>query len=123
MTDLWELWWTTLPGPESLPSSRGWNNPVIVLTEGINDAEFLSEALEIIYPHLTDLIRFLDYGQRPMGGAGPVLVSVKAFAAAGIANRLVAVLDNDTAAADALRTLDQARLPWQIRVIGYPNSI
>lgn len=46
--------------------------------------------------------------------------TVRAFAAAGIANRVVALFDNDTAATDALRSLDQARLPENIRVRQYP---
>src|SRR5262249_2385229 len=52
------------------------------------------------------------------------LATVKAFAAAGITNRVVAVLDNDTAAADALRTLSQPglpALPAHIRVMQYPS--
>jgi hypothetical protein len=94
--------------------------PVIVLTEGITDAEFLSTALAVLHPHLTDLIRFLDYERKPEGSASAVLRAVRAFDAAGIANRVVAVLDNDTAAGDALRGYGQVRLSDGIRVIQYP---
>src|SRR5262249_8934669 len=71
--------------------------------EGTTDTEFLSAALAVLQPHVTDLVRFLDYERKPEGGAVAVLRTVRAFDAAGIANRVVAVLDNDTAAADALR--------------------
>jgi hypothetical protein len=94
--------------------------PVIVLTEGITDAEFLSKALVVLHPHLTDLVRFLDYERKPEGSASAVLRAVRAFDAAGIANRVVAVLDNDTAAADALRGHAWIRLSDGIRVIQYP---
>jgi hypothetical protein len=94
--------------------------PIIVLTEGTTDAEFLGNALSILHPELTDLVRFLDYERKPEGGAGAVLRAVRAFDAAGIANRIVAVLDNDTAAADALRGYQQAKLSERIRVIQYP---
>jgi hypothetical protein len=57
--------------------------PVIVLTEGITDAEFLSKALVVLYPHLTDLVRFLDYERKPEGSASAVLRTVRAFDAAG----------------------------------------
>jgi hypothetical protein len=42
---------------------------MIVLTEGKTDAEFLGAALTLLYPHLTDLVRFLDYERRPEGGS------------------------------------------------------
>jgi hypothetical protein len=96
------------------------NGPVVVLTEGRTDAEFLSAGLRILYPHLTDLIRFLDYDYRPEGGVGALVRMVRAFTAAGIVNRVVAIFDNDTAAADGLRVLETAKLPSHIRIMHYP---
>ena len=40
---------------------------MVVLTEGRTDAEFLAAALAVLYPHLTDLVRFLDYERRRDG--------------------------------------------------------
>jgi hypothetical protein len=94
--------------------------PIVVLTEGKTDIAVLEPALRLLHPHLSDLVRFMDYGERPAGGAGPLVNTVRSFAAAGIANRVVALFDNDTAATDALRSLDQARLPDNIRVRQYP---
>jgi hypothetical protein len=61
----------------------------------------------------------MDFGQRPNGGAGALVNAVKSFAAAGIANRVVALFDNDTAAADTLRSWDRSRLPANIRACQY----
>ena len=95
--------------------------PVVVLTEGVAaDAEFLSSALAVLHPHLTDLVRFLDYDRKPEGSASAVLRAARAFDAAGIANRVVAILDNDTAGADVLRGSAQPRLSDGIRLIQYP---
>jgi hypothetical protein len=96
------------------------HSPIVVLTEGKTDIAVLEPALRLLYPHLNDLVRFMDYGERPAGGAGPLMNTVRSFAAAGIANRVVALFDNDTAATDALRSLDRARLPDNIRVRQYP---
>jgi hypothetical protein len=63
----------------------------------------------------------MDFGQRPVGGAGPLVNMVRAFAASGIANRVVALFDYDTAAADALRNLDLQSLPTNIHVRQYPE--
>ncbi len=86
----------------------------------ITDIEFPEPALQLLYPHLVDLIRFMDFGQRPQGSASALVTTVKAFAAAGVANRVVALFDNDTAAADALRSWDRSMLPASIRVCQYP---
>jgi HEPN/Toprim N-terminal domain 1 len=96
------------------------HTPIVILTEGKTDAEFLQAAVDILYPHLDDVLRFLDYNERPDGGAGALVRLVRAFAAAGIANQVVAVFDNDTAAADALRPLARASLPLNITVLQYP---
>lgn len=96
------------------------HTPIVILTEGKTDAEFLQMAVGILYPHLDDVLRFLDFSERPDGGAGALVRMVRAFAAAGIANRVVAVFDNDTAAADALRPLARAALPPNIAVMQYP---
>jgi hypothetical protein len=106
---------------QTISGMAGMHAPTVVLTEGRTDAEFLAAALAIIYPHLTDLIRFLDYERRPEGGVSALVRMVRAFSAAGIVNRVVAVFDNDTAAADALRVIEHAILPAQIQVIRYPT--
>jgi hypothetical protein len=76
--------------------------------------------LKVLYPHLTDLIRFLDYDQKTEGGAGALVRMVRAFAAAGIVNRIIAIFDNDTAATDALRVLNKSKLSPQLQVMQYP---
>jgi hypothetical protein len=95
--------------------------PMVVLTEGSTDAEFLSAALMLRYPYLVDLVRFLDYGERPEGGVAALLRLVRSFAAAGIANRVVALFDNDAAAQDGLRGLRAADLPANIALLRYPD--
>lgn len=107
-------------GLSAMRSAAAIHAPVVVLTEGKTDIAVLEPALRLLYPHLSDLVRFMDYGERPAGGAGPLLNTVRSFAAAGIANRVVALFDNDTAASDVLRSLDLARLPDNIRVRQYP---
>lgn len=95
--------------------------PTIVLTEGVSDQRALQAALRLLYPHLEDLYTFLDFeAMRVRGGAPAVVGLVKAFAAAGIANRIIALLDNDTAAHIALRDLRTLTLPRNIRVLTYP---
>lgn len=95
--------------------------PTIVLTEGITDQRALQAALQLLYPHLADLYTFLDFESMRVRGGAPALVGmIKAFAAAGITNRVVALFDNDTAAHSALRELRGIALPSNMRVLPYP---
>jgi hypothetical protein len=95
-------------------------SPIVVLTEGSTDAEFLRAGLELLYPHLTDLVRFLDPRARSEGSAGALVNTVKAFAAAGITNRIVAAFDDDGAASDALKQLKAVALPPNIVIMQFP---
>jgi hypothetical protein len=107
-------------GLAAMRAAAAVHAPIIVLTEGRTDIQVLEPALGLLYPHLTDLIRFMDYAERPEGGAGALVRTLRAFAAAGVANRVVALFDNDTAATDALRSLNINELPAGIRVLRYP---
>lgn len=103
-------------------AERATYGTLVILTEGSTDAEFLAGALVVRRPHLAPYVRFLDYfSQRPEGGVSALVRAVKAFAAAGITNRVVALFDNDTAAADALRGLDVTALPPNFRVVQLPH--
>jgi hypothetical protein len=105
--------------------SFGWAeryaSPIVVLTEGSTDAQILETSLAVIYPHLREFIRFADFSQRPEANAGALVRTVKAFAAAGITNRVVALFDADTAAYDAVRSLSGLPLPPSIVVRHLPS--
>jgi hypothetical protein len=99
------------------------NNPVIVV-EGPNDYNILSQSLKIIYPELVDNITFLDIDSYKVeSNAGAVVKMIKSFAGAGIKNRILAVLDNDTGAQSALRAIKNKpiKLPNNLGIAQYPN--
>ncbi len=106
----------------ALTAGHPENSARIILTEGSTDVVILKEALALLYPHLFGYYTFLDFASsRPQGGAGSLVTTVKAFAAAGITNRIIAIFDNDTAAFDARRSLDLIQLPRNVAVCNYPN--
>lgn len=92
----------------------------IILTEGITDIKTLNKALRVIYPKLESNVRFLDTSFRPETNATAIVKMIKSFAAAGINNRILAVLDNDAAASEAMTNLPR-NLPNNIKVIQYPE--
>ncbi len=98
------------------------NQKIVVLTEGSSDKWALEASLQILYPHLADYYSFMDFeGTRAPGGAVALVATVKAFIGAGIANRIVALFDNDTAAQSALRALRDVVVPSNVAVLRYPD--
>jgi HEPN/Toprim N-terminal domain 1 len=95
-------------------------SPPVVITEGSTDAQFLQAAVRIRYPHLQSFIKFFDFADGAEGSASAGVRTLKSFAAAGISNRVVLLLDNDTAAQDALRAFRGSRLPSRYSVLRYP---
>lgn len=98
------------------------NTKIIIVTEGSSDAAILREALEVLYPHLIDFYSFFDFDtSRAAGGASQVVSVLKAFIAANISNRVIALLDNDTAARESTRPLERISLPKNVSVLHYPT--
>jgi hypothetical protein len=55
------------------------------------------------------------------GGASHLINVIKAFIGSGIKNRIIAIFDNDTAAADELRKLEGLSIPDNVKVMKYPD--
>lgn len=87
--------------------------PAIVITEGRSDVEVLEAAISILRPHLRGYINFLDFSFNNEGGAAAAVKTLRALSAAGVANRVVLLLDNDTAGHEAVRNLRTTVLPSQ----------
>jgi hypothetical protein len=97
------------------------DSPIVVLTEGVTDTEVLSRSMSLLYPGLCHYYRFLDYAARPSGGASSLVSMVRAFVAAGIENRIVALFDNDAEGHASLQLLRRARWPANVRALAYPD--
>ncbi|MCP4308718.1 MAG: hypothetical protein GY788_28360 [bacterium] len=95
--------------------------PPIVLTEGRFDVEVLSAALRLRRPHLVGYVTFPDFSYKNEGGAAALRQTVRAFAAAGVPNRVVALFDNDTAARDVLYSFPTSDLPAGLIVTRLPE--
>ena len=94
----------------------------IVLAEGRTDIRILEQAMQVLAPHLQGFVRFADFtSTKAEGGASALVRTVKTLAAAGVANRIVALFDNDTAGEDALSVLRSSYLPANITVVRYPD--
>ena len=98
---------------------------IIVLTEGETDKVFLERSLKLLYPHLSEYFHFFQFtgakNPRAGGGAGELANLVRAFVAADVKHRILALFDNDTAAKSSLSNLDIDALPKNIAIRHYPD--
>ena len=95
--------------------------PPVVLVEGRFDAEVLSAALRLRRPHLAKYVRLPDFSHKHESNAVALRQTVRAFAAAGIPNRVLALFDNDAAAREALQSVAESALPPNIQVTRLPE--
>jgi hypothetical protein len=103
-----------------LTSRIGSSGPVIVVTEGSTDAQLLSRALHLAATAVAHQFTFMDFNSASApGGVDQVERLTKSLAAAGVVNRVVAILDNDTAGNEGKRRLDRLGLPphFAVRVL------
>lgn len=124
ISDLVGSWRMNVDDPDEIASIFDpIEDKLLILTEGATDSWVIRSALAVVYPHLVDYVAFLDFESSNYGGGAPSLVNVvRAFAGASIPNRIVAVFDNDAAAADARRGLKDVKLPPNIRVVTLPDT-
>lgn len=97
---------------------------IILLTEGKSDREFLKRALHLLHPDLEYYFSFLEFDQmKAEGGSAALERNVKAFAAAGISNKIIALFDNDAAGQSSIDRLSKITLPSNINVMALPNLL
>lgn len=106
---------------EALSVSVSSGGPIIVVTEGVTDARYLSRALELVAPGVAHMFRFLNEDAKAERNSGQVMRTLRSFAAAGVTNRIVGVLDNDAAGREAARVLDSAPRPSTNRYLLLPD--
>lgn len=98
------------------------SGPVIVVTEGRTDARWLRTALGLAAPELEGAFSFLDFeGTSAPGGVDRIVSLTRGMAAAGVMNRVIAVLDNDAAGRAAKLQLRRSGLPGHITIVRLPD--
>ena len=95
---------------------------IIILTEGSSDILILNESLKLLYPHLVDYYYFMDFHtSNASGSTGSLVNTIKSFIGAGINNKVIALFDNDTAAREAIESLNGINVPKNIAILRLPE--
>lgn len=96
--------------------------PTVILAEGHSDINILRSSLSALFPERQDYFSFFEHAELNVDGGVAYLVKfLKAFAAARVPLRIVAVFDNDTAGCQAQRQARDLGLPDNIILIRLPN--
>lgn len=94
----------------------------VILTEGSTDAYVISEAMKLLYPHMVKFYSFIDFSTYVVQGSTNYLTHyLKAFIAAGIENRIIALYDNDSAGLNEIKYLDSIPVPSNVRIMHLPD--
>lgn len=107
---------------ESAAGEFSSGSKIIILTEGRSDGWIMRESLNLLFPHLADYFTFMDFeAARVEGGAPQLAKIIRAFAGAGIVNKIIGLFDNDTAGNEACRSLKSIKLPGNFSVLTLPE--
>lgn len=93
----------------------------LIVTEGSSDSNILKTAQPLVAPEVADFFNFVDMKDNyPFAGTGNLMNFCKGLAAINVQNKIVVILDNDTAGQEALRGLQSLKLPRNMRTVSLP---
>lgn len=94
----------------------------LIVTEGSSDSSILEASLPLVEPEVTDFFHFVDMKDNyPFTGAGNLVSFCKGLAAIHVSNKIVVLLDNDTAGREALQRLRALALPSNMHIAVLPE--
>lgn len=94
----------------------------LIVTEGASDSNILKTALPIVAGEVADFFNFVDMKDNyPFTGTGNLVNFCKGLAAIRAQNKIVVILDNDTAGQEALHGLRRLNLPRNMRTVSLPD--
>jgi hypothetical protein len=103
---------------EHLPASKRF----LLVTEGSSDTYILKKSLGMLEQDVADFFEFIDMAENyPFTGTGNVVRFCEGLAKINVQNRVLVILDNDTAGRSAAQRLANLKLPSQIRVMLLPE--
>jgi 5S rRNA maturation endonuclease (ribonuclease M5) len=94
----------------------------LIVTEGSSDSSILSKSLPLVAPDVADFFYFVDMSQNyPITGTGNVFRFCQGLARIRIQNKILVLLDNDTAGHEIKDRIMKLDLPPEMRVATLPD--
>lgn len=108
---------------DEVPEEKEYSvSKTVILTEGSTDAKVISDSMKLLYPHMVKFYSFIDFSTYVVQGSTNYLTHyLKAFIAAGIENRIIALYDNDSAGLSEIKSLKSIPIPTNVRIMHLPD--
>lgn len=98
------------------------SDKITIVTEGSTDSNILKKAIDLLYPHTSDIFKFIDMKDNyPFGGVGNLYNFCLGLCKINILNRIIILFDNDAAGVEKYTQILSLRLPKNLLVIKLPN--
>ena len=94
----------------------------LIVTEGSSDSSILQHSLQLLEPDVADFFSFVDMSHNyPFTGTGNLVNFCKGLSTIGIQNKILVIVDNDTAGRDAFQRIMALPLPSNMRAAVLPR--
>ncbi|MBS4899543.1 MAG: hypothetical protein KHZ87_02115 [Clostridiales bacterium] len=95
---------------------------ILIVTEGSSDTDIIKKSINRLYSDIADFFDFIDMEQNyPFTGTGNLKNFVKGLSKINILNKILVILDNDTAGISVYNDIKTIDLPNNLNVITLPN--
>lgn len=95
---------------------------IFIVTEGSSDTDIIKKSINRLYSDIADFFDFIDMEQNyPFTGTGNLKNFVKGLSKINILNKILVILDNDTAGISVYNDIKTIDLPNNLNVITLPN--
>ena len=95
---------------------------ILIVTEGSSDTEIIKKCINLLYSDIADFFDFIDMEQNyPFTGTGNLKNFIKGLSKINILNKVLVVLDNDTAGRSVFNDIKKIDLPKNLKIITLPN--
>lgn len=94
----------------------------LVVTEGSSDSSILQRSLPLLEPDVADFFSFVDMSHDyPFTGTGSLVNFCTGLSTIRIQNKILVIVDNDTAGLGAYKGIAALPLPANMRVVALPR--
>lgn len=95
---------------------------ILVATEGTTDSRILKRAFCTLRPEVADFFQFVDVDEKhPFWGTGNLVKFAEGLVRIDVQNKVLFILDNDAEGVDALKRLEDLKMPPNMRAVLLPD--
>lgn len=95
---------------------------ILIVTEGSSDTDIIKKCIELLYSDVADFFDFIDIEKNyPFTGTGNLKNFVKGLSKINILNKILVILDNDTAGKSVYNDIKKIDLPNNLKIITLPK--